>query len=373
MFIGGDFNVEIAKKGTRKVSKSESNALRIIKGFCEANDIGIVSDDKTHPWYNKKVSSTLDYIFSNLDNGGWNSKNLWGIDKSDHAVVQAQCESKVPSGLGIPRIDPSFLEINELRETFRENLIVQLDQIPIHWDPHKKLEYAKVAIRSEAFHVQCLMKKEISLKLQDLHEKFQVLVEKLNKETGSERVTYFNQAEDVGLEINEILEDQSKRLAQRARVQWIEKGERTNKYFLNIIKGNKQKQAFATMVDDKGLSITKQDKIIQHIHIFYSELYQEKATIKLGPTAKLNLVSKEDNSLSCSLFILLMDHIIRNVNNSGVEKINMHGHELKNTIGYADDLAIIVKNKRDIKLFSKNMSSSRTNQGSISMWIKPRS
>ncbi len=90
------------------------------------------------------------------------------------------------------------------------------------------------------------MKKEISKKLEDLRNNFQVAVEKLNKVTCKEdRAKLFEDSESINLEISATLEEQAKRLAQRAKVQWIEKGERSNKYFLNLIKNNQQRQLFS--------------------------------------------------------------------------------------------------------------------------------
>jgi hypothetical protein len=61
-------------------------------------------------------------------------------------------------------------------------------------------------------------------------------------------------------------------------MQWIEKGEKSNKYFLNLIKNNQKKQNINSLITSSG-EITKQDQIQSEIKNFYQELYNKDTKI----------------------------------------------------------------------------------------------
>ncbi len=58
---------------------------------------------------------------------------------------------------------------------------------------------------------------------------------------------------------------------------------------------------------------------------------------------------KQGDALSCSLFILVMDQIIYDINNSSITKEVINNSHISNTVAYADDLAVIVTKKDDIQ------------------------
>jgi len=74
-----------------------------------------------------------------------------------------------------------------------------------------------------------------------------------------------------------FLDNHSKRLSLRAQAKWYEEGERSNKYFLNIIKKRSQ-QKLITNLDKQGTPLTKQQEIMTHVTDFYSALYDKKDT-----------------------------------------------------------------------------------------------
>lgn len=87
LIVGGDLNVEIVKSQNRYISEYEQKALEIISEFCRVNNLEIVSDTENPTWFNKARSSKLDYILTNIKGHKWQSKNNWGVDKSDHSLI----------------------------------------------------------------------------------------------------------------------------------------------------------------------------------------------------------------------------------------------------------------------------------------------
>ena len=83
--------------------------------------------------------------------------------------------------------------------------------------------------------------------------------------------------------------------------------------------------------------------------------------VKVRSHAELDLMSKQGYALSCSLFILLMETLIRNLeSNNNVKNINVCGKGISKVSAYADDVALltsdipsIVESLKTYKKFSK--------------------
>ena len=83
--------------------------------------------------------------------------------------------------------------------------------------------------------------------------------------------------------------------------------------------------------------------------------------VKVRSHAELDLMSKQSYALSCSLFILLMETLIRNLeSNNNVKNINVCGKGISKVSAYADDVALltsdipsIVESLKTYEKFSK--------------------
>jgi hypothetical protein len=276
VYIMGDFNLNITEK--IKGKNDRSNAIKVIRRFMKRHGLCILSRSNAHTWQRGNKTSQLDFIIGNK--AKCISNTIWGTEITDHALVE--CEMRLDQhkkGPGIPRINTEFTENPSLVNEFREEIarqIEQLNSVP-HWDPHKKLEFIKTAIRSTAFQVQATFKaqrkKEKELVQGELNLLQNRLANQLAKNESSQAKITARHLESVKLDMNKILESQAKYLAQRARIQWLEKGERNNKYFLSLIKQNNAKQFIDEILVD-GKSITEQGEINKNVHGFYQELYQ---------------------------------------------------------------------------------------------------
>ena len=63
-------------------------------------------------------------------------------------------------------------------------------------------------------------------------------------------------------------------------VSWFEQGERNSKYFLNLENRNKKKSCIRKLIRTNGEEATAPDTIMNEIHRFYSELYDEESGIQ---------------------------------------------------------------------------------------------
>ena len=59
----------------------------------------------------------------------------------------------------------------------------------------------------------------------------------------------------------------------RSRAEWVEKGEKNSKYFLNLEKANKIKSTIRTVIDENGETVSDSREVLGKIKNFYGDLY----------------------------------------------------------------------------------------------------
>jgi len=74
--------------------------------------------------------------------------------------------------------------------------------------------------------------------------------------------------EQLNNEKNNILQKQGEQLAWKARSKWYNEGEKSNKYFLNLLKKNTTNNHLEELVCN-GVSITDEKKINEEVIHFY--------------------------------------------------------------------------------------------------------
>ena len=90
------------------------------------------------------------------------------------------------------------------------------------------------------------------------------------------RVAAQSKRDQIKIKI-ELLEQQKSRAAQvRARVKWVEEGEKNTKYFLNLEKSRANSKIMEKVTDENGHTITKQANIINVQKDFFFNLYKKK-------------------------------------------------------------------------------------------------
>ena len=82
----------------------------------------------------------------------------------------------------------------------------------------------------------------------------------------------FEQLEVLKIEYDDIYRDFAKGAIIRSKATWYEKGERSNKYFLNLESHNKIKSSGRKIFNGEGTLITDPQKVRQEIERFYSDL-----------------------------------------------------------------------------------------------------
>jgi exonuclease III len=303
VIIGGDMNTcmtnsdslnrarNVLEDGVGETIRNYNQVCNLVDGYRVKHSEG------GYTWNRGTCYSRLDYIFisESLGNNLVDVKTDWAFEQSDHAAVRLEFKflNTIEKGPGLPKINTNILEDPSTKVNIEKELSEQLNQIPNEWDPHVRLEFMKVIIRS-AFAQQTSIRKNL-LKA-DIVETESALndIEKFKVETmikngiGTEQQVIDIDIAKMGLKNKlESLRKQDSNLREfQGRAKWFEFGEKSNKHFFNLEK-SREKQKLISVIEDEGIMYTGQKQISQGIRNFYSKLYDED---------KENIVSQEDDS-----------------------------------------------------------------------------
>jgi hypothetical protein len=108
-------------------------------------------------------------------------------------------------------------------------------------NPHMKLEFAKMTIRTKAIEISMRLRKKENNKLRDLNDQISQNSELLKRYTDKNSLnTITRELEKCKQERDIILQRQGESLSMKAKTRWYNEGEKSNKYFLNLLKRNNE-------------------------------------------------------------------------------------------------------------------------------------
>ena len=290
--IVGDFNLVIAPE-VDSINRTASNREVIVSNFVKDSMLAlglrdsyrVLNKGKGFTWSRGQCFSRLDMVFVHmtLESGISSAELDWAFDRSDHALLRVNITIKaaVVRGPGLPRVDPSILEDESIKREVLDRLRDTVETIPEHWNPNQRWEFLKVNVRSTMWEISARMKKLQNMELEATKEQLNNL--KANKEklcSDQTRDQSLLQSIDEAIShfectLNREWERKSKTLANKAKVKWFNEGEKSNKYFLNII-NKRQSETLLTNLSWDDRSSTSQKEIQNLVVDFYSDLYQER-------------------------------------------------------------------------------------------------
>ncbi len=184
-------------------------------------------------------------------------------------------------GPGTTKLNVKLLDDKNYCEQIRHNLVEMLDQIPSNWNPHTKLEFTKVAICTSFSSVAKTANKVKRLEFEEIDEQINRMHELKAKELNCNivndvLVNKINLAlEELTAESFKLREMYSDDLAFKSQVKWDEEGEKSNKYFLGLMKMRSEQKAISK-ISDSRVEFLGQSNVMKCIRNFYSLLYKKE-------------------------------------------------------------------------------------------------
>jgi exonuclease III len=304
IILSGDFNVVMDPKkdsvgrSTKTQEVKVADKIRrimtrhdLIDSYRQHNKWGGFTWGRNNPEY---VRSRLDYILisNSLAINSVQSYTNKYPNESDHSILYTELSyNELKFGPGILKCNSSLLENKQTKERIEANINKIVEDMPAHWNHHCRLDYAKMKLRE-------LMIKEGKAKSKAdnstlLHNNLELvkLNSKLDKLLGEEwcpnseedKLSTLNKLKEAINMVennNKVLQEElSNKLIFRSRVKWTEEGEKSTKYFLNLIKERQAKMKIRKIVAN-GRVHTTQDEISKAISNFYKNLYKKEEGLK---------------------------------------------------------------------------------------------
>jgi len=199
----------------------------------------------------------------------------WTFTNSDHCLLKLSlCSTRGKAvHTRVVSLPMYLLENEEAVKMINDKMTDMASDCLDHWEPGMKLEYLKMSLRTTVGEVTKLLNKRVN-------DDLEAIKKSITWRMGRMRSLPLHAWEENNMQLellftrrNLILDERSKKLAEKAKTKWFHEGEKANKYFLNLLNKRKGLNVIEKLVTDRG-EITNDDEIDDEINTFYKNLYE---------------------------------------------------------------------------------------------------
>ena len=202
------------------------------------------------------------------------------VSNTDHrAVTMTMSIGKIKRGPGYWKFNQSLLKDQDYVKIITNkitNCKLALESFPaqVKWDYCKSnIKECSIIYSKE----KALQRKNAMADIRNKLKSLQSLISNYDKERiNTPKEELINEMKDTKLSLDIFSLYEAQGAQTRARMKWIENGERNNKYFLGLEKSNYNKKIILSLKDENGLICTKQNEIMDIQVKLYKNLYKEK-------------------------------------------------------------------------------------------------
>ena len=288
VIMAGDFNLNLSacEMKNRNYSAQERRVADIMRMKIENLGLRDVLSSssrstKLYTWRrpNTDMFSTIDRVVISADRFDiLQVKTDWSISLSDHAavIVNLGLKNEVPTKrVRLTRLDPALMACEESRAKIESELKSMLDQAGDDWNPHLKLEYAKMCIRTISEKVKAESKKKELAEEEEINLELNLAVTSLERTNDNEeKLDLIDYIEELRGRKQLLIDKKGERLAQKLKSKWYNEGEKSTRYFLRLL--NRQTpDDMNSLVNSNGEEITSKSEIEKEVVKFYKDLYED--------------------------------------------------------------------------------------------------
>ena len=283
-FVLGDFNLIFNpwEAKNRNNSAQEQRVASAVGDLLRTAGLADVWDKfRAFTWRrpNTDTFSTIDRIYYSKNSLRPAAvQDFWSLSCSDHAAIEGNfelIEQKPKIRARITRIDPSIVKNKELRERLIKGFEDMISTSLPSWNPHQKLEFAKMSIRTVAEKIQADRKVEEKTEEDAINEELDLAVNKLSSGgAGNRTESLIDYIEELRARKAHLVEEKGERLAERLGTKWYNEGEKSSRYFMRLL-NRTMPDDFVIIEKADGEKVTEPEKIEEEIVNFYKNLYEE--------------------------------------------------------------------------------------------------
>jgi len=210
----------------------------------------------------------------------------WAYEASDHAALQIDLRIEDPPirGPGLIKVNTRILEDPILTNKIAEKIIEMMSQTNEGWDPHARLEFLKVCIRSvislKVMEDRRSTRKEIKECEEEINQIEELKINLLNKKKEKSNDPCNIEVVDVAaVRLKKKLTDLRNALSNAmnfvSKATWFKYGEKSNKFFLNLNRSRQQQKLIGSIKCNEVIS-SGQSNVTESIMKFYQNLYSKQ-------------------------------------------------------------------------------------------------
>lgn len=279
----GDYNIVQNYELDRKRSNAMNyhpNALRELRTIMDEKDLVDIwrlknPKSQRYTWRRQNQASRIDYFLISFSLVA-KVKRVMIEDKfrSDHQLISLNLETtEFPRGRGYWKFNQKLLE----DQTFVEktsNFINDFFSYNIGTaNPHIVWEAFKCAFRGHTIGMASYRKKCFKTMEQDLKTEIEVLTEVVEKQDTTQDT--LDKLEQKQKEFEQLIQERSNISYYKHKAQWMEMGERCNKFFLTLQRRNSSKKNIQKLIMNDGKILITPDEILNEIEKYCTQLYTE--------------------------------------------------------------------------------------------------
>ena len=234
--------------------------------------------DKAYTWCRNKpfLARRLDYIFVNSNTFEKTiESSILSLSSTDHRGCSIVVKlSDMERGPGYWKLNNNLL--NDIDYVNQVNTLIDeyVHEITDEADYQMEWEMLKVKIKTFTSNYSKLKSAKRRNLLVKMYDELDTVEKELAR--NPDRVTLHSKRIKIKLEI-ELAEQHRVRAAQtRARVKWVEEGEKNTKYFLGLEKSRANAKIMEEVYNENGTLVSKQSEIVNVQKRYFSNLYKDK-------------------------------------------------------------------------------------------------
>lgn len=280
--VCGDFNAVL--NNNLDIISGEKHSVSLVESFgslieeCGLNDIWRIfnGDSKEYTWSrqsgNQFIARRLDYVL--LNDGAMSEAfetNIFSVPSSDHRGIYINLRiSDNNRGPGYFKFNNSLLQdkifVQKMNAVIDNFLTQNANETPV-----QKWELLKLKLKNESMQYS----KSLAVKRRNnsiiLHNKLDTCEAALALDPNNKDLQ--RKCHNLKLEIEVFERNRLKSAQVRARVKWIEEGEKNSKYFLNLEKTRAKQKLFPSIELENGNVVANQFDILNAQKEYYENLY----------------------------------------------------------------------------------------------------
>ena len=284
IIVGGDFNLTFKNSEAKNRNRSAQEkrvASYVRDAAAEVGLIDIWGKTANFTWRrpNTECFSCLDHVLFNEEILELTMvKTNWSMSYSDHAAVEitfALKDAEKIERTRIPRLDPSLIKTPENKADYENRFNEIWRHVCGTWDPHSKLEYAKMCIRTVGEQMQAERKRRELSEEEELNDELNMAINSLERGGKNPRSTaaLIGYVEELRQKKATLVERKGERLAEKLGSKWYNEGEKSTRYFLRLL-NRRSPDKFGELVNSRGETIKRAVDIEAEIVNYYKNLYE---------------------------------------------------------------------------------------------------